>query len=601
MLSAEFAYRLGTLRRLVLKIIGKSISIVFILAALATLGLMAYEFGYAVSETGEKLVEESFQIILRIFFYGSLVNIALERKNIWREKGVWVEIIVLLLLLLILITRSSHLPDQGWLPKTNHILMHILLLLISIIQLSKVLVTTFQRRIRPEMTFTYSFLLFILMGAVLLMLPRAHQGTLSFIDALFMSTSAVCITGLTVIDISVNLTTTGQVILLLLIQIGGIGVMTFTSFIALSFFTQTSFNDQMALKNILSEESMNNIFRTLLYTFFTTLTVEAVGAWLIWLSVKNLENEAIANPLFFSVFHSVSAFCNAGFSLLPDNLSHPAIRHLYKFQWWISILIILGGIGFPIVFNYGKLLNHKIRNVFYRITGSSKRMPSHVRIVSTTTRIVITTTAFLLVGGTLLYWLAENHHSLAGLPWNGKLIYSFFGAVTPRTAGFNLTDTAALMPATIALTLFLMWIGASPLSTGGGIKTTTFTIAVKNILSTLQGKDKVEIFKRHLPSQNVRRAHAIILLSLLWIGAATLLLAFLVPYGQVTQLLFEVVSAISTVGLTLDFTPHLNTAGKIIISLTMFIGRVGFISLLAGLIHQQSSQDYTYAEDNVIL
>ena len=602
MFSTEFRYKLNNLRRILKKATVQLIRILFILASVATIVLMAYEYGYAISEAGKRYVTEGFNIIIRIFFFGSIATIFLDPKEIWQEKGYWIEIIVLALLLFVILTQTpAHFPTDNWLQKTDHILTHILLLFISIIHLSKVVVTGLQRHIRPEMTFVYSFLAIILTGAFLLMLPKAHHGSLSFIDALFTSTSAVCITGLTVVDTATTFTTTGQVVLLLLIQIGGIGVMTFTSFIALSFFTQTSFNDQMALKNILSEESMNNIFRTLFYTLFTTIIVEAIGAWILWWEIRDLSPSLIPNKIFFALFHAVSAFCNAGFSTLTGNLYHPGIRDLYGLQCWIATLIILGGIGFPILFNYGKLVNHKVRNLFYRLTGSSKRMPSHVRIVNTTTRIVITATLLLLVGGTLLFWLSENNNCLRGLPLRGKLAVSFFSAVTPRTAGFNTVDLTSLLPSTLFLTLLLMWIGASPLSTGGGIKTTTITIALKNIINTLRGKEKIEIFKRQLPSENVRRAHAIILLSILWIGTATCLVAFWVPEGSVTQILFEVTSAISTVGLSLDFTSQLNTAGKIIISLTMFVGRVGLITLLSGLIPRQSSQSYTYAEENVIV
>lgn len=602
MYSTEFKYKLSLIRRIAEKVANRALTLLFILTSVATLVLMAYEFGYSVNDAGKEYIVRGFNIILRIFFFGSLATIALNPKSIWKEKGFWVEVIVLILLFIVMITQNpEHFPAREWLQRTDHIVMHVLLLLISIIQLSKVVVTTLQRRIRPEMMFAYSFLIIIFIGAFLLMLPKAHYGSLAFIDALFTSTSAVCITGLTTVNTAETYTLTGQVIILLLIQIGGIGVMTFTSFIALSFFSQTSFSDQMALKNILNEESMNNIFRALLYTFCTTIFIEAIGSWIIWWEIRNIPPEIIPNRTFFAVFHSVSAFCNAGFSTFPDNLSNPAVRSLYGFQCWIAVLIILGGIGFPIVFNYGKLINHKIRNLIYRLQGSSKRMPSHVRIVSTTTRIVIVTTLFLLAGGTLLYFLFENNHILKDLPIRGKLAVSFLGAVTPRTAGFNNVSMELLSAPTIVLTMFLMWIGASPLSTGGGIKTTTFTIAVKNIITTLQGKGNIEIFKRQLPPENVRRAHAIILLSILWISTTTLLITILVPGGSITKSLFEVISAISTVGLSLDFTPELTTAGKIIISLTMFVGRVGLITLLIGFTHQQSSQDYTYAEDNVIL
>lgn len=601
MLSTEFTYRLNAMRRTAKRLTGKVVETVLLLASLATLGLMAYEFGYSTTQQGEEFIVRGFEIVLQVFFFGTLLNILLNRRTIWREKGFWIEIIVLVLLLFIIITHDpKHFPGPKWLQRADHIVMHILLLFTSIVQLSKTIVTTLQRRIRPELMFAYSFLMIIFAGAALLMLPRAHHGTLDFSDALFTSTSAVCITGLTTVNTATTFTLTGQVILLLLIQIGGVGVMTFTSFIALSFFTQTSFNDQMALRNILSEESMNNIFRTLMYTFFTTILVEAVGSWVLWWHIREVSAEVISHPTFFAVFHAVSAFCNAGFSTLPANLYDPAVRHLYGFQAWVCVLIILGGIGFPIVFNYGKLLNHKLRNLVYRLTGSSTRMPSHVRIVSTTTRIVIVSTICLLAGGLGLFWLFENGGVLEGLPFRGKLAVSFFGATTPRTAGFNNVAMEALSTPTVLLTMFLMWIGASPLSTGGGIKTTTFAIAIKSIYTTLRGKANTEIFKRQVPYENVRRAYAIILLSILWIVTATLLIAVLVPGSSVTQVLFEVISAISTVGLSLDFTPQLNVPGKIIIILTMFVGRVGLITLLTGMMRQQSTQNYTYAEDNVI-
>lgn len=602
MYSTEFIYKLGIIRRKAKKIIGQSINVLFILTSLATLVLMAYEYGYAITETGRSYVTHGFRIILPIFFFGSLINIALNPKGIRKEKGIWIEIIVLFLLLFIMITQEpKHFSSRTWLQRTDHLMMHILLLLISVIQLSKVIVSTLQRRIRPEMMFASSFLLIIFAGTALLLLPKAHQGSLTFIDALFTSTSAVCITGLTTVDISSTFTLTGQVIILLLIQIGGIGVMTFTSFIALSFFTQTSFSDQMALKNILNEESMNNIFKTLMYIFFTTVIVEAVGSWVIWWEIRDIPRDIIPNRTFFAVFHSISAYCNAGFSTLPGNLHNPAVRHLYGFQCWISLLIIIGGIGFPIVFNYGKLINHKIRNLIYQLTGVSKRMPSHVRIVTTTTRIVIISTLTLLLGGTLLFWIFENNSYLQDLPFRGKLAVSLFNATTPRTAGFNNVSMNMLSAPTIVLMMFLMWIGASPLSTGGGIKTTTFTVALKSIFNILKNKENVEIFKRQIPNTNVKRAYTIIILSILWICLTTLLITIVVPYSSITPALFEVISAISTVGLSLDFTPQLNVAGKIIISLTMFVGRVGLIVLLSGMFHQQSTQNYTYAEENVIL
>lgn len=210
MFSTEFRYKLNNLRRILKKATVQLIRILFILASVATIVLMAYEYGYAISEAGKRYVTEGFNIIIRIFFFGSIATIFLDPKEIWQEKGYWIEIIVLALLLFVILTQTpAHFPTDNWLQKTDHILTHILLLFISIIHLSKVVVTGLQRHIRPEMTFVYSFLAIILTGAFLLMLPKAHHGSLSFIDALFTSTSAVCITGLTVVDTATTFTTTG--------------------------------------------------------------------------------------------------------------------------------------------------------------------------------------------------------------------------------------------------------------------------------------------------------------------------------------------------------------------------------------------------------
>lgn len=580
----------------------KLATIVSLLTSMAALCLLVYEFGFRFTPETRRQIFVAYQVFLQIFLYTGIIRILLNPKGFRHEKGFWIEVVVILSLVgIVVINGILEERNIPILDKINHIISYILLIFISLVQVSKQIVATLQRHLKPELMFAYSFLFIILLGAFLLMLPRAHRGDLEFIDALFTSASAVCVTGLTVVDISSTLTVTGQIILISLIQIGGIGVMTFTSFIAMSFFSQTSFQDQMALKSILNEESMNNIFRTLFYTLFTTLFIEAAGTYLIWTQIRELNNGLIPNKFFFSLFHSISAFCNAGFSTLPDNLCTPIVRNLYGFQSWIAALIILGGIGFPIVFNYSRLLNHKIRNLFYKLTGSSRRMPSHVRIVSTTTRIVIAFTLVLLVGGTILFFVFESNNTLKDLSSGEKLATSFFAAVTPRTAGFNNLPLSSFLPQTIFLTLILMWIGASPMSTGGGIKTTTFAVALKSMYSVIRGKKQVEIANRQLTPENVNRAGAIIFLSILWIGIATTLVSITEPHGTVTQVLFEVTSALSTVGLTLDFTHTLSDTGKIIISITMFVGRVGLITILSGIFHQQPAKTYTYADDTVIL
>lgn len=598
----ELIYKFKLAYRILRTVLKKAAVILSVLASLTALCLLIYQFGFEESAEARRYIFTAYKHILQIFLYSGLATLLLDPKGFRQEKGFWVDATILLALLFTVYTDT--LPHDKlhtlW-HQFNLILTYILLVLVSIIQLSKQVVVTLQRHLKPEMMFAYSFLFIILTGAFLLMLPNARTGHLSFIDALFTAASAVCVTGLTVVETGTAFTPTGQLIIILLIQVGGVGVMTFTSFLAMSFFSQTSFQDQMKLKDILNENSLNNIFRTLFYILLTTATIEMIGAYVIWLQIADLPDSIIPNKLFFAVFHGISAFCNAGFSTLPGNLYDPAVRHLYGLQSWLALLIILGGIGFPIVFNYGKLLNHIIRNLINKVIGSQKRYEHKVHIVSTTTKIVIPATIFLIVTGTALFWLFENDNTLKGLPTIGKLATSFMGAVTPRTAGFNNVAMGEILPPTIFLTILLMWIGASPMSTGGGIKTTTFIIALKNIYSIIKGKNRVEIANRQLTVNNVNRAGAIIFLSLIWISLATMGIVVLEPGVTVTRALFEVVSAIGTVGLTLNLTPTLGDAAKIIIILTMFVGRVGLITLLTGMVKQQTAQNYTYADENVIL
>ena len=353
------------------------------------------------------------------------------------------------------------------------------------------------------------------------------------------------------------------------------------------------------MKNLLNEASLSDIFRTVVYIVLTTFIIEGIGVYLVYLQIQDVAG--VGNKIFFSLFHGISAFCNAGFSTLPGNLYDPLIRHLYGLQIILAFLIIFGGIGFPILFNYGRLLHYGIRNQIKCMLGLNYKVVHEPRIVSTTTRIVLPTTLVLLVVGTGLFWIFENHNALEGMSLTGKFATSFMGAVTPRTAGFNNVNISILHPTTIFLTIVLMWIGAAPMSTGGGIKVTTFVIALKNIWANLTGNDRVVVAHRQLTRENVNRAHSVIVLSILWIILGTFAIIILEPTATITQAVFEIVSALGTVGLTMDLTPHLSVAGKLIVSLTMFVGRVGLLTLLACFIRRQEVKLYTYPDDTVIL
>ncbi|MGA8854663.1 MAG: potassium transporter TrkG, partial [Christiangramia sp.] len=333
--------------------------------------------------------------------------------------------------------------------------------------------------LNPAQLFISSFLLIILVGSGLLMLPKATYEGIGFLDALFTSTSAVCVTGLIVVDTGSYFTLFGQTIILLLMQIGGLGIMTFASYFSYFFRGQTSYQNQLMLKDATNSEKIGEVFSVLKKILFITFIVEVTGAIFIYFSLNKSEISHIGDRLFFSLFHAVSGFCNAGFSTLQNSLYEPDFRFNYPLHIVIAFLFILGGIGFPIVLNLYKYVIYSVKNIFHKIR-SKKSLPYSPWVINLNTRIVIFTTFVLLTVGTVGFYFFEYNNTLEEHNWFGKIVTAFFGAATPRTAGFNSVDVSALNFSTIMMMFLLMWVGASPASTGGGIKTSTIAIATLN-------------------------------------------------------------------------------------------------------------------------
>ena len=576
------------------------------LASLTLIVGVIYEHGFPLSVDEIAKIQVLYKAVWIIFLIDVTLHISLEYRSTKKQyrKLAW---ILSGLLYLTLIPVIFHRPEeegailQFWEFLDGKFYHLILLLVFSLLNLSNGLVRLLGRRTNPSLILAVSFLAIILIGTGLLMLPKCTVNGITWVDSLFTATSAVCVTGLVPVDVSTTFTTGGLVVIILLIQIGGLGVMTLTSFFAMFFMGNTSLYNQLVVRDMVSSNSLGSLLSTLLYILGFTLVIEGIGMVSIWFSIHGTLGMNLDEELAFAAFHSISAFCNAGFSTLPGNLYDPLIRHLYGLQVILAFLIIFGGIGFPILFNYGRLLHYGIRNKIKCLLGMNYKVVHEPRIVSTTTRIVLPTTLILLVVGTALFWIFENHNVLDGMSFTGKFATSFMGAVTPRTAGFNNVDMSMLHVPTIFLTIFLMWIGAAPMSTGGGIKVTTFVIALKNIWANLAGNDRVVIAHRQLTRENVNRAHSIIILSILWIILAVFVIVILEPKATLTQAVFEVVSALGTVGLTLNLTPHLCVASKMTIALTMFVGRVGLITLLACFIRHQDVKLYTYPDETVIV
>ena len=481
------------------------------------------------------------------------------------------------------------------------ILTNILICLLFFIELSRMSLGVNKMAIHPAMIFILSFLLVILVGTLLLMLPNSTVGGITWIDALFTATSAVCVTGLIVVDTATVFTGMGKTIIMILFQIGGLGMMTFTSFFGFFFKGGQSLQSQLFLKDYINEDNISKIGSTLIKIMLFTLGFELLASGLIFVIVDPSLFSSTGERAFFALFHSISAFCNAGFSTLTNGLYETGFRTEYHIHLILAISIIIGGIGFPVIVSYYQVAKRVGTNYYNSFTKKDSFYHHTPRIFNINTRLTTVTTFILLVVGFITYWIFEENNTLAGLEGYGKIVTAFFGSVTPRTAGFNTVDMTQLALPTVLIYLILMWIGASPGSTGGGLKTTTFAVAVLNALSIAKGKDRVEVFNRQIDPETVRKAFAVILLSFLVIGMGVFMVLFFNPELDILDVAFEVFSAFATVGLSLGITAKLTTGSKLVISLIMFLGRVGTLTVLVAFIRKTRSLRYKYPQETVFI
>jgi trk system potassium uptake protein TrkH len=433
-----------------------------------------------------------------------------------------------------------------------------------------------------------SFALIILSGAILLWLPVSSQSGqfTPFVNCLFTATSATCVTGLVVVDTGTYWSWFGQIVILLLIQIGGLGYITMATFIPLALGRKVGLVDRIRLVEALNVSSLRGIVQLVRYVLLTVLITEGLGALILFL--RFLQDMPVGMALYRGIFHAVSAFCNAGFDVLgPFSGPYSSLTY-YRGDAVVNLtvggLIILGGIGFIVIAN---LVRH------FRI-----REPIHLQ-----SKIVLLMTAVLVVGGTLFIFLMEfsNPNTLAPLPLGEKILASFFQSVTPRTAGFSTLNIGGMNVSTLMLLVIWMFIGASPGGTGGGVKTSTLAVILATVRATIRGQGATIIFGRHIEFGVIAKALSIVVISFFLVSVVSVVLAFLEPFAF-QQLLFEVTSGFGTVGLSTGITPSLTLAGKALIMFIVFSGRVGPLSLFIALTQRKKEViRVKYPEETVLV
>jgi len=569
---------------------------IFVITVLLFLLSFIYYIGFSLSPQTEESLKSSFKLMLLVLAVTKFLP-----EFIFPEFRPFLSLffrIAVLVFSFLVLTENYIVPADGSSPDgflfgAEPVISAIFIIIIS--EISNFFELISKINIPTSLVFSGSFFLIILIGSGLLMLPKAHNGQLSFLNAFFTSVSAVCVTGLIVVDTATSFSYLGKIFILVLIQIGGLGIMTFTGFFSYIFTTSSSLHERMLLRDIFSSKSMGNLFKILTKIIIFTLLTELAGAFLIYSSL----DDNMAGRGFFSLFHAVSAFCNAGFSTLSEGLCSPVVNQNFTLLTSVSVLIILGGIGFPVLIMLYSYIKYLLILLIRRIRR--KRPPVLQERLDIGSRIVIVTTILLLAGGGMLFYILEKDNSMGLFHNSQKAFLSFFNSVTVRTAGFSMSDFTKLGYPAIFLTMFLMWVGASPGSTGGGIKTSTFAIAIRSAWSNIRGRHVLEISNRQISNDTVTRVLSIVILSIVFILAGFFSLLITEPGRDPVQLLFECFSAFGTVGLSLADTSTLSEAGKIVIIVLMFAGRVGPLTLLSGFLISNRKKYYKYPESDIII
>ncbi|MGG7212169.1 TrkH family potassium uptake protein [Clostridium nigeriense] len=425
------------------------------------------------------------------------------------------------------------------------------------------------------------FLALVLIGAGLLTLPISSKSgeVTNFLDAMFTSTSAVCVTGLITLNTSTHWSIFGQTVIMTLIEIGGLGFMSFAVFLSLILGKKITLRERLVMQEAMNTHSIQGLVKMVKYILIFTVSVQFFGALL--LSTQFVPEYGLSKGVFYSIFHSISAFCNAGFDLFGTSLVD--FSNNFVVILVISALIIIGGLGFAVLLE------------IYEFKG--------IKNFSVHSKLVLITTGILIFTGSILMLLFEysNPETIGSMNIRDKFLNSFFASVSPRTAGFNSVSTSGMTLASKFLTIILMFVGGSPGSTAGGLKTVTCSILVLTVISVIKGREDTEVFGRKFTKEIVYKAFTIVFIGLSLVIIVTMILSYTEVGVSFIDLLYESVSALGTVGLTLGLTPKLSLIGKILIIFMMYLGRVGPLTVMLALTRKKKKLGYKYPEGKILI
>ena len=528
-----------------------------------------------------------FKFLLRACFYETNFSTYLQKNKL--------ELVIILLLLIILIfnRQIQHLlsiPDAVS-PHYRQLFVHIYYIIIAFVELAKVSAILKKINMSPPVMMMVSFFLLISMGTLLLLMPKATTNGISFSDALFTATSASCVTGLTSVNTGIAFTTTGHIILMVLMQLGGMSILSFaTFFISFLSHSYTGLRYQYMVKDMLSTNRVADSFTFLREIVMMTFVIEGAGAILLymyWRTTGLFSSES--ETIFYAIFHAVSAFNNAGFSLWPSGLMDKAIVSSYFPQMIIMILVFAGGIGYVV-----------LRDFFDPRVIAERKKKRWMKLTDGTHIALLTSFAIIIVG-TVLFYCLEYKNTLANNKGFEKFFAALFQVTSGRTAGFNIVDINAISVPSLLIFIIIIFIGASPGSTGGGIKTTTFFVIIKSLFATIRGKSKIEFRKKSVPTQIVDKAYSIVVMSLVFIIISTITLTIIDPQIPLKNTMFEATSAFTTCGISTGCIDQFSNAGKLVLTINMYIGRIGTLTFAYALSKRVKETKHEYPETSFMV
>ena len=540
----------------------------FLLVSLFAMASLVSQYGFYISKEWETFLEHADIIIILYYAIQFLLKVAILENRKEYVKKHWFETTLVIIIIshlggliqasgVTIFKQVFSMDQMGALTKLSIVGAQVLIVLSIISNAIRVNRKIALLKFHPAQTLILSFLFMIILGTLLLLLPKAVKPghVLSPLNALFTATSATCVTGLVVVDTGGYFSHLGQLIILSLIQIGGLGIMTLSSFLALLFGRGLGIKERVLMLEMMNMDHLGMIKKTLKGVVAITFIMEIIGAAILFFFMRQ-PGQSFVSTLYHAVFHSISAFCNAGFSLFSDSLM--GWQNNMGVVLIIAVLIVAGGLGFIVLIELGGS-----RRLYKRTETVNSRW-------TVQTRMVVTISTFLIVGGTLFIFFVEPAQDFNF----SHFLQAFFTSVTARTAGFNTVDIASLSLPVTLLIILLMFIGASPGSTGGGIKTTTLGVLFASLVSIVRGRNRIELYHKSISYTILNRALVIFAFSVSVITVATILLS-ITESAPLTDILFEEVSAFATVGLSRGLTQTLSQWGKIIIIVSMFIGRLG--------------------------